>query len=117
MIWAVYGLVDPRTAKVFYVGCTSKLKQRITAHHCDPASAAYWRCHDLRAVGLRAECIIFATAETKIAVKVVEARLILSIPDLVNSKKPCGMAQDFGWTDLRSEIAPMGPNPYMRQTQ
>ena len=97
MTWEVYGLIDPRNDKVFYIGC-SKIgsKNRAKAHGLDSASSAYWIYRDIEALGLVVGVCIFGSFNEKISARVLEGRLILALPDIVNNKK--------NWRGLPSSI-------------
>ena len=97
MIWEVYGLIDPRNNKVFYVGCSRiGSKYRATAHGNDSASSAYWVYRDIIELGLTVGVCIFGSFDEKITARVLEGRLILALPDIVNNKK--------NWRGLPSSI-------------
>jgi hypothetical protein len=51
--YLVYMLIDPRDRLPFYIGMTSRARQRWNAHHTDPASEAYHRMRELRTAGLK----------------------------------------------------------------
>lgn len=97
MTWEVYGLIDPRNNKVFYVGCSRVgSKYRATAHGNDSASSAYWVYRDIVELGLVVGVCIFGSFDEKITARVLEGRLILALPDIVNNKK--------NWRGLPSSI-------------
>jgi hypothetical protein len=91
MMWTVYGLIDPRDSAVFYIGMSAKLKNRIVAHNSDPASAAWPRCREIIEAGFTAGWCSFGQFSDKSAANIVEGRLILSIPWVVNSKSSYGL--------------------------
>lgn len=101
MTWTVYGLVDPRDRSVFYVGMTTrKVGIRVADHKSDPASAAWRKCRELIQAGVDVEWCSFGAFEDKDAAKIVEGRLILSIPTVVNSKSSYGLPSSWlhpGW--------------------
>ncbi len=83
----VYGLIDPRTGVVFYIGVTTHVKRRMAAHQ-SPASAdtnAHARCMEIRATGARVEHKIYGEYLNSIEGRWAERELILTLPGLVNS--------------------------------
>lgn len=87
MSYYVYGLIDPRSNRLFYVGQTESVRQRMTQHNAgDWASPAYQICIAIKAAGLRVSFCIFGQFPERIAAKRLERSLILALPDLVNSK-------------------------------
>jgi predicted GIY-YIG superfamily endonuclease len=43
-IWVVYGLIDPKTGWVFYIGITQNLERRVSDHQQQKSSAAWEMC-------------------------------------------------------------------------
>ena len=39
-MYEVYGLIDPRSGSVFYIGCSKSARKRFHQHHNDTGSAA-----------------------------------------------------------------------------
>lgn len=104
-IWSVYGLIDPRGRSVFYVGCSAKVPYRVVQHHSDPASSAYHVCQTIRSSGFKVEYCIFGSFLDKLPAKILEGRLILAMPSVVNNKKSYhGLPSSTlypDWQDLR----------------
>lgn len=90
-MWTVYGLIDPRDNAVFYIGMSTIPKARLNGHISDSASAAWSRCQDIKAAGLKAGQCFFGSFDDKHAANVLEGRLILSIPDVCNCKNAYGL--------------------------
>lgn len=86
MTWRLYILVDPRTRKPFYVGLTKSLRARMSAHKCDPASAAYDRVREILSLKLDLIILVLGIYEDRDEGFREEQRLIRSLPDLVNRK-------------------------------
>lgn len=88
IIWHVYGLVDPRTNEIFYVGATTDPEMRKNAHKSDSASAAWHRIQEIAAAGLEHDIkVIKKFADKKTAID-HENYLIKSMPSLVNLSFP-----------------------------
>ncbi len=83
-LWIVYALIDPRDGKPFYIGCTTRPKDRLTAHGCDPASAAWPRMVDIRALELRATMKIVGRYRDKTEARIEERRRIKITPGILN---------------------------------
>lgn len=100
MTWAVYGLIDPRDGHVFYIGMSTHPDRRIPEHGNDRASSAWERCQDIKSAGLSVGACLFGEFEDKQEAKIVEGRLILSIPGAVNKKTSYGLPSSIinpGW--------------------
>lgn len=101
MTWEVYGLIDPRNSEVFYIGCSAAgAKSRAQAHRCDPASSAYRRYQEIITDDGDVGVCIFGTFDEKIEAKVLEGRLILAMPNVVNKKSFHGLPSSIlypGW--------------------
>jgi hypothetical protein len=83
--WHVYRLIDPRTGKPFYVGCTAVAKDRFQVHVDDPAVAARSRCRQLRDLGLHPRLKIVRAFDGKLAAYEFACWLILTTRGLVNA--------------------------------
>jgi hypothetical protein len=108
--WGVYGLIDPADSLVFYVGCSSNPQRRIAQNSHDPGSAAYPQCRRIIERGEKIGHCLFARGLSKEDARILEARLILSIPALTNSKAfhVMPLSEDFErpWLDLTPEMRP-----------
>lgn len=74
--WHVYGLFDPVSGTVFYVGMTARPRSRIWGHFGSPNSPAWRRCRDLRESGVRPELRILATVSKYHQARYIEWRLL-----------------------------------------
>lgn len=84
----VYGLIDPRDGKLFYIGCTKSLTARIASHrNIDWVCSSAFTCRDIKAAGLRLEHKVFGEYADKITAKWHERELILSTTGLVNKTR------------------------------
>lgn len=94
--WKVYGLTDPRTDAIKYVGCTSMnwVSSRLSAHvsHAKMAKVdgrvrndrkTLW-IRELLTLGLRPETIVLQTAFDADEAAQVETAWIRRLPDLLN---------------------------------
>lgn len=102
--WMVYGLIDPRSGNVFYVGITTNVASRMRSHMSDRASSAWNVCQVLQSDGLKPSHCVFGRYLDKLPAKILEGRLILSLPGLVNKKSFHGMPSSVlypDWQDLR----------------
>lgn len=81
----VYGLIDPRTAKIFYVGMTYNPDGRFYAHHHDRGSFAYPRIKELGAAGLQSQLVILFKAADRLSARILERKLIAEYDALTNT--------------------------------
>jgi hypothetical protein len=82
----VYGLVDPRTSEMFYVGKAVRPLCRFQSHRHDRCSSAYERIREIEAVGLSVEIRILGTFTTDDDALDFEYEAIRSTPGLLNRK-------------------------------
>jgi len=81
----VYGLLDPRTERVFYIGITKwNLPARLAGHRSDPASAAWQRIREIEADDFRCEIEAILDCPTREIARSWERRLIREFPGLIN---------------------------------
>ena len=90
----IYGLVDPRTDAVRYVGMTRNVSQRRSAHAWDAAHGSAEAANakvawlaELHAAGLKAGFIVLELIPLDADWREVERRWIASMPDLVNGSR------------------------------
>lgn len=81
----IYGLVDPRTGSIFYVGISIAPESTLARHRNDPASSAYWRCREIIAAGL--ELDVIEQHPTRRAAELRERSFIAVLPHLVNRER------------------------------
>lgn len=108
--WRVYGLLDPRSNAVFYVGMTCRLQDRLSQHRNDPMSAAYPTILDIREAGEAMVIVDYGAFATKEAAREHEDGLIATMDGLVN--------RDIETTRLRVARRKEGDssrNAYMRE--
>ncbi len=73
----VYGLCDPDTRDIFYVGLTSRhWSTRLSQHCSDPTSAAHGRIAEIRNRGGYPICIVFGHFNTVDEARVFERDMI-----------------------------------------
>lgn len=82
---SVYGLIDPRTQKLFYVGYSCNVGDRISQHNttngcCRTVDVV----RELGELDLRAEHCIIGEFESKKQALELESKLIVLLPDIVN---------------------------------
>ena len=82
--WKVYGLIDPRTGWVFYVGMTQSILRRLAAHKCQKQSAAWEMCQDIMQAGSEVSYCIFGEFRCEEMARFLETRLIVSLPITFN---------------------------------
>lgn len=88
MTYSVYGLIDPRDGEVFYVGYSKNLVQRLSKHRSvDWDCAACFRCKEIKDKGLSLEHTVMGEFEQISDAAQLETSLILSLPNLVNSRQ------------------------------
>ena len=107
MAWNVYGLIDPRNNVVFYVGLSSRVDARKGQHCADSSSPAWRRCREILDDGQKVRLCVFGSFADKQRAKILEGRLILALPDVVNKKSYHGLPSSTffpDWQDLRSSL-------------
>ena len=82
--WHVYALVDPRTGDDFYIGVTTRPRQRRYNHGNDPGSAAWPTVRDIRADGFKFTMRILASYSDKAPAYAHEDRLIHTLSGFSN---------------------------------
>jgi predicted GIY-YIG superfamily endonuclease len=80
----VYALVDPRDGQPFYIGISIQPRKRYCEHRNDPASAAWQRIREIVHAGYECEIEILEEFSDRFQAKVLEFRLLTSLPNLVN---------------------------------
>lgn len=81
----VYGLRDPRTMTVFYIGITKwNLKARLGAHRSDYSSAAYHRIAEIEGCNLACEILEIVDCASRTIARSWERYLIRQFPGLLN---------------------------------
>jgi hypothetical protein len=83
----IYGLVDPRTGSIFYVGVSWFPKKRLSNHRCDPASSAYHTVREIFSSGLEVGIDILETHETRFEAEKREQIFISVLPGLINQDR------------------------------
>ena len=70
MLFDIYGLIDPRTLELFYVGCTLNMRRRLTEH----LKRIHWvghnealgqRIRNFKQAGLIPSLVVFERTEDK----------------------------------------------------
>lgn len=84
MQWVVYGLIDPRWGRVFYIGSTSAPRKRAQQHKTDPCSSAYTRIHQIHCAGLHCTMKILKRFPDEKSARAHEKLLIGSTLGLTN---------------------------------
>lgn len=74
--WFVYGLHDPRSRTIFYVGISAQPTLRLRQHRTDPGSAAYPRYREILAAGEEPQLILFMECKTRDHARHIERRLV-----------------------------------------
>jgi hypothetical protein len=83
----VYGLVDPMTGAIFYVGISIDPWQRLSGHRGDPASSARNRVREIIAAGLEVEIDILEEHPTRHQTELRERVYLAVLPGLVNRER------------------------------
>ncbi len=81
----VYGLSDPQTGTVFYIGISKDPIRRLPQHRSDRGSSAYQRYQKILSAGLQPQLIIFWQCKENRA-NHIERRLVNEYPALTNRK-------------------------------
>lgn len=84
MNWSVYGLIDPRDRRVFYIGVTANTKQRLSSHMSDQQSAAWAKCNEIKQSGSVPLMCIFGETDVYAEAIHLESALIIAIPHTYN---------------------------------
>lgn len=87
-LFAVYGLIDPRNSRVFYVGQTINVKNRMMNHRSDPGSAAFGVCRDIIRAGFALRHVTYALVGDIVTAMRVERMVIKALPYIVNHSRP-----------------------------
>lgn len=94
-MWYVYGLMGLEN-RIFYVGFTKNLKQRLAAHRSSSSGcSSYAGVKKLLDEGWRFGHVIFGEFDNPIDAKRLERMLIGHLPGLVNSTTPQAMLSDY----------------------
>ena len=87
MEYTVYGLIDPRSQSMFYIGITrNSAKSRLSAHCTDPASRAWRTCRAIIATGAKPTYVVLSEGLDKEGAKLLESRLIYLLDGVVNDR-------------------------------
>jgi hypothetical protein len=81
----LYGLIDPRTATVFYVGISNNPQRRFDQHRTDRASPACDRFNEIEAAGLRPQLKVLWGMCGRQRTRDLETRVIQEFPALTNN--------------------------------
>lgn len=82
--YKVYGLIDPRNERVFYIGMSYIVLSRVGSHDTDKKGSAYLMCQEIIRAGYKPRHCIFGIFEDGGLAAHLEATLITALPDLVN---------------------------------
>lgn len=119
MKFFTYGLIDPRNSRVFYVGQTNSVRDRLRQHHrCDPANASYATVWDIRDAGLWLRFCTFGEFDSRFMAMRLERALVLNLSGLTNSRTH-GLLSDtkwpISWVDRVMLARAMDPFPPVRE--
>ena len=94
--WTVYGVIDPISRILTYVGITNRsVHKRIVQHRNDKDSAIRWLLDDLQEAGHEVEYCVLGYAPSQQAARHLEDALITVLPHLFNKTKY--KEQDIFW--------------------
>lgn len=117
-MYSIYNLTDPRSGRIYYVGCTTWPEQRLRQHICasDECSANTINL-ELRQAGLQPVMNILATTDDRSEASELERQWIASYDTLVN-KNPGGLPEGRELTleEMRAELAALELESYARTT-
>ena len=103
--WDVYGLVDPASDYIFYIGIAQNVDKRLSQHRSGKDSSAYEAIQQLAEFGFTpadVKYVKFAHVHSKELAMRVEEHLIILCPHAVN-KTHQGKAERF-WSGLDHEF-------------
>ena len=83
-IWVIYGLIDPETGRVFYVGMSNNPTKRVYQHHYAVQSPAFHMCREIERKGLKVGHCIFGDFTIKREAEFLERELSRLLPQLYN---------------------------------
>ena len=83
--WTVYGVIDPLSKCICYVGITNgPLSKRFNQHRSDRNSAVWELFDDVRQRGAEIEYCVLATVKSEKAARHLESALIIILPQIFN---------------------------------
>lgn len=83
----IYGLVDPFTDSIFYVGISINPWARIKGHRYDPASSAWQYIREVRAAGFDVDLCVLEKHPTRTSAELRERVYLAALPGLVNQER------------------------------
>lgn len=84
VMWYVYGLIDPRSGRVFYIGMTYDMRLRLSQHSSCQESAAWETIQAIKKEGGKVIMCEFATLYSEESARRLEDHLIMCLPDILN---------------------------------
>lgn len=84
MMWSVYGLIDPRGGRVFYIGMTYDKKMRLSQHSSCRESAAWQTIQEIKHYGDKVVMCEFASFGSEESARLLESALISVLPNILN---------------------------------
>lgn len=84
MRWYVYGLIDPRGCRIFYVGMTHNMRERLSQHSSCRESAAWQTIQEIKRDKVKVIMCEFAVFGSEESARLLESHLISCIPNILN---------------------------------
>lgn len=104
----VYGLLDPGTATIFYIGTSFNPENRLTGHRSTRSgSSAGQRCREIIAAGRKPELVILHKCSSQNEALLIEHRLVSESPALANQARYLALRST---DDADSPEEPKPPN-------
>ncbi len=99
----VYLLIDPRNDRVFYVGCSKNLKQRLSNHASDVGSSASLYMRWLKRASVKPRVEIVASFEDRHEAFDFEYKTLDSYPDTLNTMRR-GWVPNIGYARIDDQF-------------
>lgn len=80
----LYGLLDPRTATIFYIGISVCPQDRLPQHKSDPASAAHRRYQQIIKAELQPQLVVLWQCRDRDHARQIERLVVGDFPALTN---------------------------------
>lgn len=114
--WSVYGLVDPRGSRLFYVGLSVDPWRRLR-EHCTAPTPIGERIREMQGFGFDPSIIVFSEFKTRAEAQFLERLLISSVPNTLNSQGAAHRSKIWSSfsTDNIVELGTFDRNAYQRE--
>jgi predicted GIY-YIG superfamily endonuclease len=80
----VYGVLDPITGTIFYVGTSINPERRMPQHRSGTDSSTHRRCKQILSAGAEPQLVILHKCNTRNHALYIEHQLLVEYPALIN---------------------------------